>query len=55
MDEYNQRLTDIKLAINEIIWRNCDPNMTLKEAEDRACRAFKAITDGGGVMVGQVG
>jgi len=30
------------------------PNMTLKEAEDRACRAFKAITDGG-VSVGQVG
>ena len=46
-DMYNERLTKIKQAINDIIWTHCDEDMTLKEAEDRAIRAFNDITDGG--------
>ncbi len=45
MDDYtNQTITDIKTAINELIWANCRPDMTLKEAEQRAVKAFMAIT-----------
>ena len=52
MDEYQERLTQIKKEINNLIWMYCDANMTLKEAEERACRAYRAIIDGGVTLKG---
>jgi len=43
MEDYE--IEELKLKINNLIWVHGDANLTLGEAENRACNIFDAIKD----------
>ena len=45
---YPERESDIKKAINNMLWEHGDPDLTLREAEVIACRAFDVIMEARG-------